>query len=104
MAVRKVTIEHYAPANGRLTMGDVAGFIRDATLAGAHGDETVRDPSHNSQLVSLSVEVEETPADRLARSVRGDHPAIAARALRRAFDPHDVREVARPLAPGDPDT
>jgi hypothetical protein len=99
---RKVRIEHNAPANGRLTLKDIAEFVRDVTQAGAHGDEIVRDPSSNVEFLSLSVEVEVAPSDRLVRDVRVDRPADTAKALRRTFDPHDVRELARLLVTDDP--
>lgn len=101
MTTRKVRIEHNPP-DERLTLKDLAEFIRDATQAGAHGDEIVTDPSHHAELVSLCVEVEVAPADRLVRNTRVDRPAETVEALRRTFEPHDVLELARLLATDEP--
>ncbi|MHA6757664.1 hypothetical protein [Streptacidiphilus sp. PAMC 29251] len=98
-STRAVKIESSTP-NQRLTLSEVATFVRDAAEAGAHGDATVTDPSCNYQLLSLCVEVDVEPLERLVRDVLVDRPSEVAKALRRTFDPHDIRELAL-LLPAD---
>ncbi|MFD0328211.1 hypothetical protein ACFQZC_08275 [Streptacidiphilus monticola] len=82
-----------------LTLGEVHRFIHLADQAGALGGEIVTDPSNNWEPLSLCLDVELGPLERLVANARVDLPQHTARALRSVLDSDDLRELARRLAP-----